>query len=167
MKIGRKKGHTNLIEGLQTISLSPMLAKASWEELLLHLVPGWQEKGTQLPQLKWPDNQIAEKEKIKKVPSWQEKGTQLLRKKVWYIIGILSLSTKPVGLHKMMECFDYKNEKTFRENYIKPLREVDFITMTIPDKPTDPENKYVITGKGKAFLTGQFGSDSKFHHSNT
>jgi hypothetical protein len=82
MKIGRKTGHTNLNEGLQTISLSPMLAKASWEELLLHLVPGWQEKGTQLLQLKWPDNQITENEKIKKVPSWQEKGIQLLKKKV-------------------------------------------------------------------------------------
>jgi hypothetical protein len=69
-------------EGLQTISLSPILAKASWEELLLHSVPGWQEKGTQLPQLKWPYNQIAEKEKIEKIPSWQEKRTQLLKKKV-------------------------------------------------------------------------------------
>ena len=39
--------------------------------------------------------------------------------------------------------------------------------MTIPDKPTDPENKYVITEKGKAFLTGQFSSDNKFHELNT
>ncbi len=154
-------------EGFQTVSLPPMLSKASWEQLLLHLVPSWQENGTQLPQLKWSGNQITEKDKIEKVPGWQEKGTQLLRKKVWYIIGILSLSTKPIGFHKMIEYFDYKNEKSFRDNYVKPLREIDFITMSIPDKPTDPENKYVITEKGKAFLTGQFSSDSKFHELKT
>lgn len=142
-------------EGLSAISLPTSLANASWEEVLLYLVPSWHEKGTQLPALKWPDNQAIEKDKIEKVPSWHEKGTQLLRKKVWYIIGILSLSTRPVGLNKMMELFHYKNEKTFRDNYIKPLREVGFISLTIPEKPTDPDQQYIITEKGKAFLSGQ------------
>lgn len=145
----------HLTEGLRNVVLPIALIKASWEDLLLYLVPSWHEKGTQLAVLKWPDNQASENKEIEKVPSWYEKGTQLLRKKVWYIIGILSLSTQPVGLQKMMQCFDYKNEKTFRDNYIKPLREVGFISMTIPEKPTDPENKYVITEKGKEFLSGQ------------
>jgi ATP-dependent DNA helicase RecG len=67
----------------------------------------------------------------------------------------------------MIEYFDYKNEKSFRDNYVKPMREIGFITMTIPDKPIDPENKYVITEKGKSFLTGQFSSDRKFHELKT
>jgi hypothetical protein len=71
----------HISEGFQTVSLPPMLSKASWEQLLLYLVPGWHKNGTQLPQLKWPGNQITEKDKIEKVPGWQEKGTQLLRKK--------------------------------------------------------------------------------------
>jgi len=55
----------------------------------------------------------------------------------------------------MFDFFDYKNEKSFRDNYIKPLRELGFIGLTIPEKPTDPDNKYVISEQGKAFLSSQ------------
>jgi ATP-dependent DNA helicase RecG len=145
----------HLSEGLKSIALPASLIKASWEEVLLYLVPSWHRKGTQLAELKWPDNQVFEKDKIEKVPSWSQKSTQLLRKKTWYLIGILSLCTEPVKLKMLLEFFDYRNEKAFRDNYIKPLREVGFIVMTIPNRATDPENKYVITEQGKAFLSGQ------------
>ena len=145
----------HLSEGLKSIALPASLIKASWEEVLLYLVPSWHKKGTQLAELKWPDNQVFEKNKIEKVPSWSQKGTQLLRRKSRYLIGILSLCTEPVKLKMLLEFFDYRNEKAFRDNYIKPLREVGFIVMTIPNRATDPENKYVITEQGKAFLSGQ------------
>ena len=53
-----------------------------------------------------------------------------------------------------MKAFDYKNEKTFRDNYIKPLREAGLIEFTKPEKPTDPGNKYKLTQSGVAFLGG-------------
>ncbi|MEI7527081.1 MAG: hypothetical protein WCJ95_22215, partial [Mariniphaga sp.] len=146
----------HLAIGLENIALPPSLMKASWEEVLLHLIPSWTIKGTLLNSLDWPKNQVYKKDEIKKVPSWTQKGTQLLRKKVWYLIGILSLCSEPVKQKMLLEAFGYKNEKTFRDNYIKPLREVGFITRTSPDKQTDPENKYVITEQGKSFLSGQF-----------
>jgi ATP-dependent DNA helicase RecG len=145
-----------LSSGLNNISLPASLVKATWEEVLLHLVSSWHQKGTQLNALNWPKNQAFEKSAIEKVPSWSRKGTQLLRKKAWYLISVLSLCSDPIKMRQMMELFDYKNEKTFRDNYIKPLREVGFITLTVPEKPTDPENRYVITEQGKAFLSGQF-----------
>lgn len=40
--------------------------------LLLNPVPGWQEKGTRLKELKWPKNELTDAEEIKKVPGWQE-----------------------------------------------------------------------------------------------
>lgn len=146
----------HLAIGLENIALPSALMKASWEEVLLHLVPSWTLKGTQLDPLDWPKNQAYKKDDIEKVPSWIQKGTQLLRKKVWYLIGILSLCSEPIKQKMLLEAFGYKNEKTFRDNYIIPLREVGFIAMTIPDKPTDPDNKYVITEQGKSFLSGQF-----------
>jgi ATP-dependent DNA helicase RecG len=140
---------------LKNIALPASLAHCSWEELLLHLVPSWHNFGTQLQQLDWPKNQLFENEKIIQVPSWSEIGIQLLRKKVWYIIAILCLCAEPIKLSQLLELFEYKNKKSFRDNYIKPLRELGFIGLTIPDKPTDPDNKYRITEQGKAFVAGR------------
>lgn len=145
----------HLAIGLKNIPLPSSLLTASWEEVLLHLIPSWTQKGTQLHTLDWPKNQVYKKDDIEKVPSWSRKGTQLIRKKVWYLIGILSLCSEPVKFRSIIEAFDYKNEKSFRDNYLKPLRELGFIAMTVPDKPTDPDNKYVITELGKSFLSGQ------------
>jgi ATP-dependent DNA helicase RecG len=149
----------HLAIGLKNIALPATLMKSSWEEVLLHLVPSWTLKGIQLSPLDWPKNQVYKKDDIEKVPSWTQKGTQLLRKKVWYLIGILSLCSEPVKQKMLLKAFGYKNENTFRNNYIIPLREVGFIAMTIPDKPTVPDNKYIITEQGKSFLSGQFLTD--------
>lgn len=140
--------------GLAEIELSSDFFDFTWEQLLLQLVPSWHQKGTQLNSLKWTENQIFKEEEIKQVPGWNKKGTQLLKKKNWYLIGILSLCTSPIALSDLMAAFNYKNAKTFRDNYLKPLRESGLIVFTIPEKPTNPDNKYVITQQGKAFLGG-------------
>ncbi|HCV16202.1 MAG TPA: hypothetical protein DF637_07705 [Rikenellaceae bacterium] len=145
----------HLNKGLEEVPLPSSLNMASWEELLLHLVPSWHQKGTQLSVLDWPENQIYEKDKIKLVPSWDQKGTELLRKKIWYLTGILSLCTVPIKFQDIIRAFNYKNVKAFKDNYLKPLREAGFVVLTKPEKPTDPDNKYVITDNGKAFLAGK------------
>ena len=144
----------HFIEGASSISLNPELHKKNWTEVLLELVPSWHKKGTQLNSLKWDDNQIVEKDEIKKVPSWDKKSTRLLKKKNRYLIGILSLCSKPASSKQLMKAFNYKNEKVFRDNYLKPLRESGLIEFTIPDNPNDPNNKYKLTHKGKTFLSG-------------
>lgn len=144
----------HLQKGLSSVALPAALANASWEGLILHLVPSWVKNGTQLPAVGIPENQAFEEEDIKKIPSWQEKGTQLLRKKVWYLISILSLVAEPVKTGELVKWLDYKNEKFFRDNYIKPLRQSGLMTLTNPAKPTDPENMHIITEAGKAFLAG-------------
>lgn len=144
----------HLADGLQHIELPAEYFELSWQQVLLHLVPSWHQKGTELKSLDWFENQVFAEDEIEKVPSWHEKGTQLLKKKNWYLIGILSLCSLPIALSDLMAAFDYKNTKTFRDNYLKPLRESGFIVFTIPEKTTDPENKYIITQQGKAFLGG-------------
>ncbi|MDD4150297.1 MAG: putative DNA binding domain-containing protein [Bacteroidales bacterium] len=144
----------HVLDGLKQIELSGEYLDSSWKEVLLDLVPSWHQKGTELTALDWSDNQLFNPDAIKNVPSWDKKSTELLKKKNRYLIGILSLCVQPIGMTDLMIAFDYKNTKTFRDNYIKPLRETGFIVFTNPDKPTDPTNKYVITKQGKAFLGG-------------
>ena len=144
----------HLEKGLTTVSLPAAMAGADWEALLLYLVPSWHQKGTQLGPLNWPENQRHTAEEIKKVPSWRQKGTELLTKKVWYLISILTMVSEPVKMSELMAALGYKNQKTFRDNYLLPLRKAGFIEFTNPEKPTDPENKYRITEAGKTFLGG-------------
>lgn len=143
-----------LEKGFKEVVLPASLIDLEWKDLLLHLVPTWHQKGTHLPALDWPENQVFAIEEIKKVPTWDEKGTHLLRKKAWYLIGILSLATEPIKLGELLKIFDYKNEKSFRDNYLSPLRQVEFITLTNPGNLNDPDQKYKITEAGKLFLSG-------------
>lgn len=71
-----KEAEDHLRGGLSNIALPATLSDATWEDLLLHLVPGWHQKGTQLAKLCWPDNQAFEDFQIKTVPGWNENGTQ-------------------------------------------------------------------------------------------
>lgn len=145
----------HLTKSLAEIEMPERLYDASWEEVLLDLVPSWVEKGTELPDLLFAKSQQLTEEKIKKVPSWAEKGTELLPKKIWYVVAILALCGSPVSFSQLMQFFQYKNQHTFRENYLMPLRQLGFIVATKPDTPTAPDNKYVITELGKAFLMGE------------
>lgn len=127
-------------------------------------VPSSSKKGTQLvkkgAKLDYKTNtdyQEDIKTEMKKVPGWNEKGTRLIQKKSQYLISILVLTSDPSSLSELLSAFNYKNEKSFRDKYILPLRQAGLISLTKPHKPTDPENKYIITEKGKAFLGGTFG----------
>ena len=110
---------------------------------------------SKLKELKWPDKQALTAEDIKKVPSWEQKGTKLVHKKIVYLISILLLTSEPISLDQIMTWLNYKNRKTFRDNYLKPLQRIEFVRMTNPDNPSDPEQRYVITENGKLFLAGR------------
>ena len=42
-----------------------------------------------------------------------------------------------------MEKIGYKNRTRFRRDYIKPLVEKGILKMTIPEKPTSKNQKYI------------------------
>lgn len=140
---------------LSKISIDSELFSASWETCLLNLVPSWTIKGTKLPNLDWPKNQPIDEESIKKAPSWTQKGTNLIHKKVRYIIAILSLIAEPLSLEDIMKAVDYANKKTFRDNYLKPLEQLQWIEKTNPQNLTSPDQKYRLTSAGKMFLGNQ------------
>jgi ATP-dependent DNA helicase RecG len=139
---------------LQKITLPSHLLNASWKDLLLFLVPSWDQKGTQHSALDWASNQISNIEQIKKVPSWDQKGTKILRTKTRYLIYILLMALEPISSNMLMDWIGYKNEKYFRDKYLKPLRNLGLVELTNTEIPTDPDNKYFTTEAGKYFLVG-------------
>lgn len=143
---------THLKSGLSHIALSTSLFGLDFSSVLLELVPSWHRKGTKLQELSWPGNQLHTKEEIKKVPSWSENGTTLLTKKAAYIITILMLSAEPISLEQLMNWMEYKNKKTFRDNYLSPLQQAGLIQKTIEDARSSPDQKYITTEAGKIFL---------------
>jgi ATP-dependent DNA helicase RecG len=149
-----KDSQDHLAEGLQNITLPSALVEASWKEVILHLVPSWNEFGTKLKRLDWANNEVSSKDEIKEVPSWDQDGTKLLHKKTVYLIQILVLTSKAISLDDMMSAIGYKNRTSFRRNYLDELENVEFVNKTIPDKPKSPDQKYSITEKGKLFLAG-------------
>ena len=141
--------------GMADMEIPARLQEATWEAVLLDLVPGWVEKGTQLPEFLFAKPQRLTRMEIVEVPSWDKNSTQLMPKKIWYIVALLALCTIPTSFGKLMDFFRYKNRNTFRENYLNPLKQLGFIMATKPDTPNAPDNKYVITARGKAFLMGE------------
>ena len=84
-----------------------------------------------------------------------EKVTKLPSKKLQYYIEILFLSGIPASVDDLVDILSFNHRSYFNENYLKPLCKLGFIQRTNPDKPTSPNQKYLITEKGKRFLTGK------------
>jgi len=187
----------HLQKGLLNVSLPVSLKDTSWKDILLHLVPGWHKKGTNLPVLDWPENHPFTRSFIpkrpdtrvkstnptnvvsddtttnstnlknsdttaiqslirigeEKVPTWDEISTNFIHKKVVYLISILALCSEPIRLNDLMRFINYANRKTFRDNYLSPLRQVGFIELINPER-NDPNQMYFLTETGKAFLAG-------------
>lgn len=58
---------------------------------------------------------------------------------------ILSFCRIERNIFEIMEYVGYKNRTRFRRDYIKPLVEKGVLKMTIPNKPTSKNQKYIVT----------------------
>ena len=62
---------------------------------------------------------------------------------------IILYCQEPKSAIQIMEELDYKNIKRFRRDYIKPLVENGILKMTIPDKPTSKNQRYISNSAQK------------------
>jgi ATP-dependent DNA helicase RecG len=99
-----------------------------------------------------PTEKSAKLDKEKRLSSI-EKVTKLPSKRLQYFINILLLSGIPVSVDDLVDILSFNHRTFFTENYLKPLYAVGFIRRTNPNKPTSPNQKYLITEQGKRFLT--------------
>ena len=81
-------------------------------------------------------------EELKKEKKTQDKKTQ--DKRIVVLNEILQICQKePQSIKQIMERLDYKSSKTFKKYYIKPLLEEGKLKMTLPEKPTSKNQKYI------------------------
>ena len=62
---------------------------------------------------------------------------------------------RPMLLSDLKELYGWKNASKFKEKYINPLIAEGLAVMTVPDKPTSPNQKYYLTEKGKNMLANE------------
>jgi len=68
------------------------------------------------------------------------------------VAQILKKSAKPTNINELMKLFNWSNRTKFRNKYIIPLLELDYMNMTNPNKPKSSKQAYITTDKGKLLL---------------
>lgn len=66
--------------------------------------------------------------------------------------SILFYCQEPKPLVSILEHMQFGSRVKFMKKHIKPLLDRDFLSLTIPDKPNSPLQKYITTDKGKELL---------------
>ena len=86
--------------------------------------------------------------------SWEEVGRKLGVS--WEEVEKLIVALQhPMLLSDLKELYGWKNASKFKEKYINPLIAEGLADMTVPDKPTSPNQKYYLTEKGKGLLANE------------
>ena len=59
------------------------------------------------------------------------------------------LNLKPSTIKDIVEFLSYPDATDFRRKILNPMIELDYVTMTNPDKPTSSKQKYTLTTLGR------------------
>ncbi|MCD4664139.1 MAG: hypothetical protein K8R68_02640, partial [Bacteroidales bacterium] len=124
------------------------------DELILKLGLSWYQNGVKLENVRFLISKDIRMEDLGMELSIEEKGVKLLKNRGKNILKILLFLLIPQSMEKLMEKMQFSSRGSFRDDYIKPLRNNDLLDLTIPHKPRDPNQEYVISEKGKMFLGG-------------
>lgn len=122
--------------------------------LAIEMVRLWEQKSMELHQLRFLINNDIKIDQLKKVGSWKEKSGKLLKKRGKTILSTLLLTLEPISMEELATTLGYKSKERYRDDYVKPLRNNQLISYTIPENPNDPNQSYIITQRGKYFIGG-------------
>jgi Fic family protein len=65
---------------------------------------------------------------------------------------IRAIGNGELGSNDLMKALSLSHRPTFRENYLNPALEDEWIERTQPDSPRSPTQQYRLTGKGRRWL---------------
>lgn len=144
-----------IIKELKGIELHSNLANIEDDDqFLLTLVSSWGQKGTKLQRLRLlPSDELPDFNKWKGL-TLVEKGTKLFKKRFITIIKVLIGVLSPISLENLLSFMKYRSRSKFSEMYLNPIIKSGLVDRTIPEKPNDPNQQYIITKKGRLFLGG-------------
>ena len=66
-----------------------------------------------------------------------------------YKLKLLDFCREQRSMQEMMTYMNLKHRASFLFNYIHPLLQEQLLSLTIPDKPKSPRQKYIVTEKGQ------------------
>ncbi len=78
--------------------------------------------------------------------SGQVRLDEQLRSLLKYLLG------KELSLKEIKDFVEISSRRYVRENIVKRLLDYDIISMTQPDSPNSPTQKYYLTEKGKSLI---------------
>ena len=126
------------------------------------ILKGWADNNWERPEIKQYDNPKRVELTLKLTLLGPLSGTKqgLSRDQVgtktglsWDAIEkILHVASQPVSSTELRKALNYSNATKFKQRYLNPLISLQLITMTHPNAPTSPLQKYVITPQGKDLL---------------
>jgi hypothetical protein len=65
---------------------------------------------------------------------------------------VLMITKEPISRSTILRDLNLSNHAKNFETYIQPLVVINWLTMTIPNKPTSPKQQYLTTLKGRLIL---------------
>ena len=88
---------------------------------------------------------------IKPGLSWAQVGTKTGLS--WDEVEKLFVALQePTSMGELKDLYGWANTTKFKVKFVSPLIEEQFVSMTSPDKPTSPKQRYFLTDRGKALL---------------
>ncbi|HNW88507.1 MAG TPA: putative DNA binding domain-containing protein [Bacteroidales bacterium] len=140
-------------DALSNISISSYLNEIDDLDTFLHeIVMLWEKEGVKMENIRLLINSNIQIEELKKELSIEQKGVKLMKKRGLNILKTLLFLLVPCTIDELATYMEFRSKNSYRDDYIKPLRDNDLVAMYNPEKITDPAQKYVITDKGKMFL---------------
>jgi ATP-dependent DNA helicase RecG len=144
-----------LPEEMRQLSLLPEFSEIDDPDtFLFQKGSSWVEKGGKLEKLRMNNINELQFGDFQKGGSWAEKGGKLFPKRTLNILKALIICLIAVKLEELRVMMGYGSLEKLRELYLNPLRNEGIVETTIKDKPNAPEQKYILTEKGRMFLGG-------------
>ena len=86
--------------------------------------------------------------------SWEQVGTKLGLS--WDEVERLFVALQqPKSMSELKELYGWTNTTKFKAKYITPLIEDLLVGMSLPEKPTSPNQKYYLTNRGESLLVNE------------
>ena len=86
--------------------------------------------------------------------SWEQVGTKLGLS--WEEVEkLFKTLQQPSLMSELKDLYGWRNTTKFKDKFVKPLIAENLVDMTIPNKPTSPNQKYYLTNLGKELLANE------------
>jgi len=143
------------IKLLEVLQINPEIdTKENQSDFVLEFIGTLIKNEGKLNKVKLLKNNILKKEGFKMEGTLAKNGGNLFVKKGKMLMKILVGLLVEMTLEEILIFSGFESKESFRENYLKVLRINNLVELTIPDNPNAPNQKYVVTEKGKRLIGG-------------